>query len=60
MTEEGTPSAKLATQTVDRLVASGLVRADKRDMLIAKIAAGTISGVDWKLEIDLATAKVGD
>lgn len=54
---DGATSAKLATLTVDRLIASGLLRADKRDVLIAKIAAGTMSGADWKLEIDLATPK---
>lgn len=57
MTDEATPSAKLAALTVDRLIASGLARADKRDALIAKIAAGSMTGADWKLEIDLATAK---
>lgn len=53
----GTPSASLAALTVDRLIASGLLRADKRDALIAKVATGTMSGADWKLEIDLASAK---
>lgn len=57
MTDEGSPSAKLAALTVDRLIASGLLRADKRDALIAKVAAGAMSGADWKLEVDLATAK---
>jgi hypothetical protein len=57
MTEDEAPSAKLAALTVDRLIQSGLLRADKRDALIAKIAAGSMSGADWKLEIDLATAK---
>lgn len=57
MTDEAAPSAKLAALTVDRLIASGLLRADKRDALVAKIAAGTMSGADWKLEIDLASAK---
>jgi hypothetical protein len=57
MTDGATPSTTLATLTVDRLIASGLLRSDKRDALIAKIAAGTMSGADWKLEIDLATAK---
>lgn len=59
MSEGGTPSATLAALAVERLIASGLLRADKRDALIAKIAAGTMSGADWKLEIDLATAKGG-
>jgi hypothetical protein len=57
MSDESVPSAKLAELTVDRLIQSGLLRADKREVLIAKIAAGTMSGADWKLEIDLATAK---
>lgn len=57
MSEEEVPSAKLAELTVDRLITSGLVRADKRDTLIGKIAAGTMSGADWKLEIELASAK---
>ena len=57
MTDEASPSAKLAALTVDRLIASGLVRADKRDTLIGKIAVGTMSGGDWKVEIELASAK---
>ena len=57
MSEEATPSANLAGLTVDRLITSGLLRAEKRDALITKIAAGTMSGADWKLEIDLAAAK---
>jgi hypothetical protein len=57
MTDEVASSAKLAALTVDRLIASDLVRADKRDTLIGKIAAGSMSGPDWKLEIELASAK---
>lgn len=57
MSDEVVPSAKLAALTVDRLIQSGLLRVDKRDALIAKIAAGTMQGTDWKLEIDLASAK---
>lgn len=54
-----TPSANLAALAVDRLIASGLLRADKREALVAKVAAGTMSGADWKVEIDLASAKAG-
>ena len=54
---EGVPSAKLAAVTVDRLIQSGLFRADKRDVLIAKISAGSMKGEDWKNEIDLASLK---
>ncbi len=57
MSASATPSQKLATQTVDRLIQSGLLRGDKRDALIAKIAAGAMQGEDWKLEIDLASAR---
>lgn len=57
MTDVKDPSAKLAALAVDRLIASGLVRANKRDTLISKIAAGTISGGDWKVEIELASAE---
>ena len=59
MSDEVTPSAKLAALAVDRLIASSLLRADKRDALIGKIAAGTMQSEDWKLEIDLAAAKAG-
>lgn len=59
MSNELTPSAKLAALAVDRLIASGLLRADKHDALIGKIATGTMSGTDWKLEIDIASAKAG-
>jgi hypothetical protein len=57
MSDAETPSAKLAALTVDRLITAGLLRADKRDALIAKIAKGSMQGADWKLEIELASAK---
>jgi hypothetical protein len=57
MSDSVTPSEQLAALTVDRLIQSGLLRADKRDALIAKIAAGSMKGEDWKNEIDLASLK---
>ena len=57
MSDESSPSAKLAALTVDRLIQSGFLRADRRDALIADIAAGTMKGDDWKVEIELASAK---
>lgn len=57
MTDAPTPSASLAALTVDRLIASGLLRAERREALITKISAGTMQGDDWKLEIDLASEK---
>jgi hypothetical protein len=49
MSDEVTPSNKLAALAVDRLIQSGLLRASKRDALI--------KSEDWKIEIDLATSK---
>ena len=57
MTAVETPSAALAAITVDRLIEQGLLRTDKRDAIIAKIASGTMKGEDWRSEIDLANLK---
>lgn len=57
MTEGETPSAALAALTVDKLIAAGLLREEKREALAAKIADGTMKGEDWRLEIDLANLK---
>ena len=57
MRDDALPSEKLAALTVDRLIQSGLLRSERRDALIAKIAVGDMRGEDWKLEIDLALAK---
>ena len=59
MTDTKSPSENLSNVVVDRLIQAGLVRADKRDALIQKIADGTMSGLDWKLEIELALEKGG-
>ena len=57
MTVKPSPSETLSAQLVDSLIAAGLFRANKRDALIAKIAAGDMTGQDWKHEIDLAQAR---
>jgi len=57
MTARPSPSETLSAEVVDRLIAAGLLRAIKREALIAKIAAGDMKGEDWRLEIDLAQAK---
>lgn len=54
-----TPSQMLSAEVVDRLIKANLLRHDKREALIAKIAAGKMNGSDWKLEIDLAQDKGG-
>lgn len=60
MSDEAVPSVKLAALTVNRLIQSGLLRANKRDALVAEIAAGSMQGADWKLEIDLASEKAAN
>lgn len=55
MSESLSPSEELTTLTVDHLIAAGLIRAERRDAMIAKIAAGSITGSDWSLEVELAT-----
>lgn len=60
MSDDAAPSAKLAELTVDQLIQSGLVRPEKRDPIIAKIAAGQMKGEDWRLEIDLSVEKAGE
>jgi len=57
MTDTQSPSNVLSANVVDQLIETGLLRADKRDVLIAKIASGNMKGEDWRLEIDLAQAK---
>jgi hypothetical protein len=57
MTARPSPSETLSAEVVDRLIAAGLLRANRRDALIAKISTGDMGGEDWKLEIDLAQAK---
>ncbi len=51
------PSKTLAILAVNRLIEAGLLRTDRQATLTAKIAAGEMKSDDWKLEIDLATAK---
>ncbi len=58
MTARLSPSENLSAEVVDRLIAAGLFRASRREALIAKIAGGDMRGEDWKLEVDLAQAKV--
>lgn len=57
MTAVETPSATLAALTVDRLIERGLLRAEKRGAIIAKIAGGTMKGEDWRSEVDFANLK---
>lgn len=51
------PSDILAAKVIERLIASGHLRADKRDALIAKMASGGLKAEDWRLEIELSAPK---
>lgn len=57
MSDEKSPSETLAAQIVGQLIQSGLVRAEKQESVVAKIASGEMKGLDWKNEIDLAAEK---
>jgi len=57
MSDTESPSEALSGEVVDRLIAAGLLRADKRDALVSKIAGGEMKGGDWRVEIDLAQLK---
>lgn len=60
MSDDATPSAKLAALTVDKLIAAGLLPAERRDALVAKVGAGTMSGADWKLQVDVGVEKAAN
>ncbi len=57
MSDGKTPSDILAGQVIDRLIAAGLLRADRRDSLVAKMASVGLKAEDWRLEIELSVAK---
>ena len=48
-----TPDEELASLIADRLVENGLIAADRRDEVSAKIAAGTATQEEWQLWIEL-------
>jgi hypothetical protein len=57
MTDVKSPSDILAGQVIDRLIAAGHLRAEKRETLVSNMAAGAFKAEDWRLEIELAAAK---
>lgn len=59
MIDTTSPSELLSKEVVDCLIKAGLLRAEKRDALEAKIATGKMRGEDWQLEIDLAQERAG-
>jgi hypothetical protein len=52
-----TPTHQLARQIIDRLVQEGLMSEEAGRKLLPKLSAGTLRGEDWRLPIELETAK---
>lgn len=52
-----TPSQKLATKIIDRLVSEKLLDADTGKKLLPKLAAGKLSAEDWRLPIEITEKK---
>ena len=50
------PARDLAESIVDKLIAEGLVAAQKRTEVTAKLASGTAKAEDWGLWSELAVA----
>lgn len=59
MSDESVPSAQLALEVADALIAAGLLRAGVREKVAEQIASGKMKGNDWQSEIDLAVEKAG-
>ena len=54
MSDMTTPSGQLSARVVALLIEQGLLRADRKADIEAKISAGDIKSADWKLEIELS------
>ena len=54
-----TPSMKLATVILERLVAEHLLSDEHANKLRTKLAEGKVQGQDWRLPIELADGKGG-
>lgn len=51
------PSETLAEMVVEKLIEAKLLRPERKEAMVEKIAAGNMQADDWKLEIDLANEK---
>lgn len=54
-----TPSQKLATKIVERLISEKLISADAGKKLQGPLAEGKLRAEDWQVPIELETAKGG-
>lgn len=52
-----TPSEVLAKIVAERLRDEGLLRPGKLEAFSTSLASGRLKGGEWKLEVELATAK---
>ncbi|WP_114521486.1 hypothetical protein [Altererythrobacter sp. ZODW24] len=51
------PAATLAAKIGNAITEAGLMRAERKSKLVARISSGQMSAADWKTEIDLAVEK---
>lgn len=54
MSDMTSPSGQLSARVVAFLIEQGLLRADRKAGIEAKISAGDIKSGDWRLEIELS------
>jgi len=54
-----TPSQKLASKIIDRLVSEKLLDADAGKRLLPRFAAGKLRPEDWRLPVETANKKEG-
>ena len=52
-----TPSKKLATKIIDRLVSEKLLDAESGKKLLPKLEAGKLRAEDWRLPIETSDKK---
>lgn len=55
-----TPSEVLAHKIIERLIAENLLTQNDGERMVTKLAAGRLRAEDWRLPIELATARVAN
>lgn len=52
------PSRKLAQKIIDRLTQEKLLTPERGEQLVSKLADGSLSPEDWKVDIELSQQKL--
>ena len=58
MSDTASPSAQLSARVVDLLIKGGLLRPERKAVLVAEISSGAMKSADWRLEIELSAKEV--